>query len=352
MADNTVNIVPRSFVYHLDQNGNIIDKRSRIRKNADIIKEQRAFQEALKNAEVLNLQEVIRQKEAEAAENPNKYPDIDPEEAKKAEIADFSIHFDRPESTGDTETDKILELLYDFYESCFDTAHTDEFFTLSRSMDLTGMTNAEKYKAIYEKYQYCFGENFLDIIAVQYGGYSEKSLERDPYWLVYRNFCNEIENACGNDKTEIQKARIESLYGKGLSSSEVRQKIIDKYYYEGMTLRDLMKMAREMNTCGVDPGLWNLIDEITINRIPFGADFSNFQYADEKVRIMDREKILDEEVSKDLIKEIDYRIQNRTVHPDLPGIVGMLIGLFKVNEIEGGVKDNNGVLSNVWDKFK
>ena len=278
MSSTAVNVIPRSYVHSLDQNGTVLNKRAQTGKSVKALNYE-TFKETLRNMEAIDLAEKYSQQAAEAAENPINHPGIDLEEAKNAEIADFSsgFNFDRPESKGDAKTDKVLELLYDFYESCFDTTHADEFFTLGRSMDFTGMTNAEKYKAIYEKYQYCFGENFLDIIAVQYGGYSEKSLERDPYWLIYQYFCDEIESAIGSDKTAIQKARIEALYGERLSSSEVRQKIIDKYYYEGMTLRDLMKMAREMNTCGVDPGLWNLIDEITINRIPFGTDFSNFQ---------------------------------------------------------------------------
>lgn len=356
MADNAANVIRRSFVYRLDQDGSIINNRSRIRKNAYMTEGQGSFREALKGAEILDLQESISQQEAEAAGNLNKYPGIDPEEIKNAEIADFFSNFSRPEPTGDPETDKILELLYDFYESCFDTTHSGEFLTLTRSLDLTGMTNAEKYKAIYEKYQYCYGENFLDIKALQYGGYSERGLGRDPYWCVYLNFCHEIEQACGS-KTEIEKARIEALYGEGLRPDQVCEKIVEKYYYEGMTLRDLLKMTHEMWNCGLDGGVSNLIDEIIINRIPFGADFSNFQYVDEKIRIMDREKILDEEVSKELLLRMQYLYNNRkekgiSLHPDLGVIIEEFIELFKVNETEGGVSADNDIFANVWDKFK
>ena len=342
MVDRAGNIISQSYIYSLGQDGTILNKRSQTGKSIEALNNT-TFLETLRNIEVIDLAEKYAQQEAEAAENPNKYPDIDLEEIKNYEIADLSKRV-AYQPTGDPKQDKILELTTNYRKSCFDFTHASEFDKLTEEMDLTGMTNEEKYKAIYEKYQYCYGENFADVAAVCY---VVMSADDNPCMHIFGEFFDEVNKACGGEAA-AQKARIEALDGEGLKASEVRQMIIDEYYYDGMTLRDLLKMTNEMNLCGLDGGARNLLDPILNLRMYFDNE-----PLDQYTQFMNRESILDEPVSKEFMRKFEHSASCLiSASPDLPGVVGMLMDLFKVNEIEGGINADNSAFANVWDKFK
>ncbi|MCH5348499.1 MAG: hypothetical protein J1E40_04185 [Oscillospiraceae bacterium] len=342
MADNVTNVTSKTSVYNVEQNGRINGVHNKSNISAS---EYGTFKEALKNAEVIDLSEKIKQQMEEAADDPKNKPRDDlviiTEEELRAYWAQASNYLFEP--TGDPKQDKIIELTLLYRRSCVDYTHASEFDKLTEEMDLTGMSNAEKYMAIYEKYKYCYGENFTDVGAVNYPSFTEYGTQ----FHIYSQFEDEVNEACGG-AAAAKKARIEALYGKGLKASEVRQKIIDKYYYDGMTLRDLLKMTNEMRLCGVDGGITNLLDPVSNPGTYFGSESAN-QYD----RITNRESILDEPVSKEFMRKMYNSFNARiTVHPDLPEIVGKMMDLFDVNEIEGGIRIGNDMLINIWSKFK
>lgn len=332
-----------SFVYNIDENGNIIMPYSA--EDIEAMRRYEAVKEAIKNGEVIDLAEKYNMQTVEVHESK----DIDWDNItiltreQVEEMLSQKGHY-LFEPTGDPKKDKIIELTLLYRKSCVDYTHSAEFDKLTREMDLTGMSSAEKYRAIYEKYKYCYGENFTDVGAINYPLFG---LEYGTQFHIYSQFEDEVNEACGG-AAAAQKARIEALYGKGLKASEVRQMIIDKYYYEGMTLRDMLKMTNEMRLCGVDGGITNLLDPVSNP----GTYFVN-EPTDQYVQITNRESILDEPVSKEFMRKMYNSFKARiTVHPDLPGIVGMLMDLFNADAIDGGISADNDIFAHVWDKFK
>lgn len=168
-------------------------------------------------------------------------------------VADFSgrVEF---ESTGDSERDENIRCAIDYYNSCFDFTNSRDYDRLTAEEDFTGMSNAEKYKAVYEKYQHCYGENFLEASA---GDYDLIPSEYDFCTPIIRKFESEVNKVCGGE-AKAQKARRDALYGENMSDTEVRQAIIDKYVVDGkITNRDYNKMTNEMDLCGVGGGIRN-----------------------------------------------------------------------------------------------
>ena len=343
MVNGVKNVNLQPYVTILGNGGTAVGKISQTERTGGI--QNTTFEDALRNAKLRDLVNYDENADYKFMQyDPNlEYVTITEEELRASWAKEGYYLF---EPTGDPKQDKIIELTLLYRRSCVDYTHASEFDKLTEEMDLTGMSNAEKYMAIYEKYKYCYGENFTDVGAVNYPSFTEYGTQ----FHIYSQFEDEVNEACGG-LAAAKKARIEALYGKGLTASEVRQKIIDKYYYDGMTLRDLLKMTNEMRLCGVDGGITNLLDPVSNP----GTYFAN-EPADQYERITRRESILDEPVSKEFMRKMYGSFKARTAvssaHPDLSEIVGSMMALFDVNEIEGGIRIGNDMLANIWSKFK
>ena len=166
---------------------------------------------------------------------------------------DFSEH-NEFKTTGDDKRDENIRNALNYYSSCFDFTNSRDYESLTAKEDFNGMSNADKYRSIYEKYQHCYGENFLEASAGDYGLIPS---EYDIYSPVIRKFKEEVNEACGGEAEAI-KARRDALYGENLSDTEVRRAIIEKYVVDGkITNRDFNKMTNEMDLCGVGGGIRN-----------------------------------------------------------------------------------------------
>lgn len=173
----------------------------------------------------------------------------------KLPVADFSQR--QSYSTGDSEKDYLIGIGGKYRKSCWDGAHWTELDELTKAADYTGMSDAEKYRAIYEKYQYCFGENFLDTEAI---GFSRPTASEDSYHLTVLKFYDELKENFGS-RAKSMEIRCEALYGT-TDKYEVRQAIIDKYTDgRNITLGNFYKMANEMYECGVGGDIMNWVDE-------------------------------------------------------------------------------------------
>lgn len=168
---------------------------------------------------------------------------------------DFSVHAPTDiESTGDENADKRIREALDYFGSCFDLTNSADYFYITAAEDLTGMTKTEKYAAIYQKYQHCYGENFLEGGAVDTCYIPSRY---NVYNHILDSFHSEVEKACG--KNGAEKARRELLYGDCESDEEVRAAIIRKYMQDSpdgrLTHRNYFKMTYEMDLCGVGGGI-------------------------------------------------------------------------------------------------
>ncbi len=213
-------------------------------------------------------------------------------------VADFSgrVEF---EPTGDPEKDKNIKYAIDYYSSCFNFTNKWDYDKLTAEEDFIGMSNAEKYKAIYEKYQHCYGENFLEASAVNYQLIPS---DYDHWRKVIRQFEQEVNTACDGVDNAME-ARREALYGEGLSDSDVRSAIMEKYMRDGkVTNRDYCKMTNEMDLCGVGGGI-NSSNSLTSRR-----PNNIFDYLREKNHIAAREATMDCYMTKSDFNEI---IRNR-----------------------------------------
>ena len=194
--------------------------------------------------DLVNFKDFVEEKQAETAANPTPYADLN--SIQRISIKDMNFHYFEP--TGDEEIDRIIQLGYDYRKSCFDLTNRKDYEAMTAAEDFTGMTDAEIYKAIYEKYQHCYGENFFEANAIDY---INMNMERT-YGSILMQFNNELSAVFGefyNHRT--MQARREALYGD-MSDSEIRQTIMEKYMEDGnITLRNLFKAANEMDSCGV-----------------------------------------------------------------------------------------------------
>lgn len=175
------------------------------------------------------------------------------------QIADFSkLQLYSFYPTGDYGHDYQVQMGINYNRTCYDGTNRRDYDKLTAAEDFTGMSAAEIYKAIYEKYQHCYGENFLDINAIPYvvPPHSE-----DFYGGLLDSFYNELEVAIGGT-SERQKACREALYGD-MSDYEIRAAIMEKYSFDGtLTNSDLYKIAKAMDQCGVGGGIHNVLSSV------------------------------------------------------------------------------------------
>lgn len=186
-----------------------------------------------------------------------------------------------------------------YQRSCFDFTNSWEFPKLTAAEDFTGMSPAEIYKAIYEKYQYCYGKNFYYADAISY---PTPPSEFDDYNKVIRRFEKEVAAALGGEE-QAKSARREALYGD-VSGNELRQAIIDSFNLEdGLTFRELYQMTYDMWKAGLDGGLHNRLDDLFY-------DFSTAEARAACDNIAAREQYLDTKVSGRYFTELQKFYDN------------------------------------------
>jgi len=184
------------------------------------------------------------------------------------------------------EFDPNVENGLKYMKSCFDFTNQWDFAKLTAAEDFTGMSDAEIYEAIYEKYQHCYGKNFYYGKAISY---PVPPSEYDEYHKIIRRFNNEVTAALGG-REQVEAARREALYGD-MSDYEVRQAIIDEYdLSDGMTFRELYQMTYDIWKAGLDGGLHNRLDDLFY-------DFSTTESRTYCDNIAARENYLDMDVS-------------------------------------------------------
>ncbi len=239
-------------------------------------------------------------------------------------VSDFSRRVEF-EPTGDPERDKNIRYAIDYYSSCFDFTNKWDYDKLTAEEDFIGMSNAEKYKAIYEKYQHCYGENFLEASAVDYELIPS---DYDHWSKVIRQFKQEVNDACGGAEN-AEEARRDALYGEGLSNAEVRQAIIEKYVHDGkITNRDFCKMTNEMDLCGVGGGI-NSSNSLTSRR-----PNNIFEYLREKNHIAAREATMDCYITeldiKSFIETYNHRCYLNNVLPEYGAALKQIVAALEV----------------------
>lgn len=186
-----------------------------------------------------------------------------------------------------------------YMKSCFDFSNSGQYAKLTAAEDFTGMSDAEVYKAIYEKYQYCYGKDFYFGSAISY---PIPPSEYDDYNKIIRRFEKEVGAALG-DENEVRSARREALYGN-MNDYEVRQAIIDEYdLSDGLTFRELYRMTYEIWEVGLDGGLHNRLDDLFY-------DFSTVESRKNCDNVAEREKYLDTKVSGKYLSELQKFYDN------------------------------------------
>lgn len=125
-------------------------------------------------------------------------------------------------------------------------------FMAAEKPDYTGMSDAEKYTAIYDRYKEAFGD-FLPAGAISYpGGTHDGTIQ------ILQQFQRELIETFGSDKAARQAAKV-AQYGD-MSDSDVRAAIAAKYPPANkITLREFHEMTWEMYNVGVDDGLRNVL---------------------------------------------------------------------------------------------
>lgn len=212
-----------------------------------------------------------------------------------------------------------------YKSSCFDFTNQRDYDMITKNSDYSGMTNTEKYKAIYEKYQHCYGEKFLDALAISY----TSPMQNDPYMELCDKFETEIAKVCSlsEDYTEranqMRQLRREALYGEEASDEQVRQSIMEKYPAMGeITFRDFYKMTNEMEMCGIGGHVNNWIGEI------FSSNASNSRDL--------REAMLDTKVGFEQLQAMQKSYSGRlssniSMHPDFGTVLNKLMTEYKKN---------------------
>jgi len=223
-------------------------------------------------------------------------------EVRSMGVADLSVR-QSFYSTGDPEQDRQIALGLEYKRSCFDFTHAKEFDEITAKQKEAGfddLSRTEKYAAIYKKYQYCYGENFLDAKAIEY---VDPPLSEDGCMSIIKKFNNEVADVCGGGG-KTAKVRKAALYGD-MSDYEVRQAILQKYSKNGeMSQRDLFRAANEMDLCGVGGGIRDSLNPIGnpfIYKDPLGTE-STAEV---------REKMLDTPVTSSFLNDIEKVYKNR-----------------------------------------
>ncbi|MBQ8827418.1 MAG: hypothetical protein IJ007_10030 [Oscillospiraceae bacterium] len=177
-----------------------------------------------------------------------------------------------------------VQMGMNYKKQFFDFSNAADYNMLTESQNLDGMTNFQKYKVIYEKYQHCYGEDFLKAEAVDYP--ITTFSEDDPYMSVIRRFYKETAEVCGGEMA-AKEARRDAYYG-GLTDSEVRQAVIDRFNTEdGITFMELYHMSYEMLSVGLDGGfhfrLDNLFADFAARDTAYDANIKREGMLDKKV---------------------------------------------------------------------
>lgn len=194
----------------------------------------------------------------------------------------------------------------DYKKSCFDFTNENAFDNMTKAADYSGMTAAEIYREIYEKYLYCFGEKFLLAFAVDY--FNENS--NDIYAEIYRSFCEEISSRCGEDSAV--ESHMEALYGD-MSDEEIRRDIMGKYRRtDGITFRDFYQMTYEMKLAGVDGGVHDYIDRLFENDYTEVNDINGAK----KCGFLFREQAMDLKVSLSQLQFMQNRHEFRMIYDE------------------------------------
>lgn len=187
----------------------------------------------------------------------------------------------------------------EYRKSCCDFTHSAEFKTLKENADYTGMSDTEKYRAIYERYQYCFGENFHKAYAVPYPIDMSGEYGYDMGFQALKDFEKELREHFGDEYT-IREIRREALYGDK-TDEEVRQEIIDGYdLSDGLTFRELYEISDEIRRVGLDGGFAFRLDDLFVDYGTYwNPPKNNDKYAE-------RAKWLDVNVSQRWWNEMEH----------------------------------------------
>ncbi|MDE6745739.1 MAG: hypothetical protein K2J72_03765 [Oscillospiraceae bacterium] len=223
-------------------------------------------------------------------------------------VADFSGRMEYNESL--PNYDPSVKLGLDYLKSCFDFTNSREFNALTEAEDFTGMSDAEIYKAIYEKYQYCYGENFYRAYDIKY---IAAPSDYDPYYPVLRRFDKEVMAACGFDYdnySKLETLRKEALYGD-MSDYEIREAILDKYELsDGMSFRELYQISGEMSSVGLDGDIKGYLDLLWYDFTAAPKDAVNA----ETDLFLIREKYFDTNVTASYIELLKRIHANRSMY--------------------------------------
>lgn len=207
-----------------------------------------------KNVPFMDLLDLVKTQQEQAV--PDTGTEIDTSGIGRITFEDKEFYQFYP--TGSADMDYLLELGYKYTNSCCDYTNWSDFYELTENADYTGMTDTEKYLAIYGKYQHCCGENFLDATAV---GFPRPDCSDDSEHMIKARFDKEMAEAFGS-LAKAASVRCEALYGT-TDKQEVRQAIIDKYIDEEnkISLGNFYKMANEMYECGVGEDIMRWLDD-------------------------------------------------------------------------------------------
>lgn len=215
------------------------------------------------------------------------------------------------------EFEPDVELGIKYMRSCFDIVDDGKYNKLTAEEDFTGMSRPEIYKAIYEKYQNCYGENFYYGDAISY---PIPPSDYDDYNKIIRRFDKEVAAALG-DTEKVQAARREALYGD-MSDYEVRRAIIGKYdLSDGLTFRELYQLSFDIWKVGLDGGFHNRLDDLFY-------DFSTAESRANCDNIAAREKYLDTKVTGYYFDQMEkfYHCPGTQILPEYYTTLSQIIG--------------------------
>ena len=118
----------------------------------------------------------------------------------------------------------LVQMGMNYKRTFFDFSHSGDYSVLTKEQDFSGMMDFQKYRLIYEKYQHCYGAEFLRADAIDYPApYSEE----DPYTSVIEKFRSEVIEVCGGEMA-VKEAKRDAYYG-GLTDEQVRRAVIESY---------------------------------------------------------------------------------------------------------------------------
>lgn len=295
------NISYNPYVRTLDNSGNVINKNAVLPTHSE---------RSCANMSFRDLVETVEAAQAEQVKKCNL-------EIEQVGVAEFKPYEYTPEQ----------QMTLDNMAKYFDFTNSKDYKEMTANEDFTGMTDAEKYTTIYEKYQHCYGEKFLNAFALIH-----KVVPKDynKYHQIIDRFDEEIEQACGSD-ADFEKLRAEALYGSDLNNYHIREKILDEYYHEGMTIREFIDMAKEMSLCGVGAGLLSCADPCReVGGVFYGFNiFTEMKY--DKFAL--REAILDDEVSAEYLGNMQRIYESRVAagcdyHPEYGAVLSQVTAKF------------------------